>query len=104
VALEAKGFDATAAFAREELGALLGADFAQGLRLVAGSAWGQADGFGGSYSHALPGHAYARTVLAAPDDRLLFAGEACSPTDFSTAHGALATGVSAAAAALALLG
>jgi len=104
VRLEAEGLDATAAFAREELGALLGAGFAQGLRLVAGSAWGQADGFGGSYSHALPGHADARTVLAAPDDRLLVAGEACSPTDFSTAHGALTTGVSAAAAALALLG
>lgn len=102
--LEAEGIDATAAFAREELGALLGSDIARGLRLVAASAWGQADGFGGSYSHALPGHADARATLAAPDDGLLFAGEACSRTDFSTAHGALATGEAAAAAALALLG
>ncbi|MFV0623058.1 flavin monoamine oxidase family protein [Sphingomonas sp. ac-8] len=101
--LESAGADASAAFAREELGALLGSDFARGLRLVAASAWGQADGFGGSYSHALPGHADARTTLAGPDDRLLFAGEACSRTDFSTAHGALATGEAAADAALALL-
>jgi monoamine oxidase len=104
VALEAEGLDAATAFAREELGALLGTRFANGLRLVAGSAWGRTDGFGGSYSHALPGHADARAVLAAPDDRLLFAGEACSATDFSTAHGALATGEAAAEAALAALG
>lgn len=103
-ALEAEGPDASAAFARQELGALLGAGFARGLRLVAASAWGQADGFGGSYSHALPGHAEARAVLAAPDDRLFFAGEACSRTDFSTAHGALTTGEAAAEAVLAVLG
>ncbi|MBM7406815.1 MULTISPECIES: flavin monoamine oxidase family protein [Sphingomonas] len=103
-ALERAGADATAGFAREELGALLGADFPRGLRLIAASAWGQADGFGGSYSHALPGHADARAVLAGPDDRLFFAGEACSASDFSTAHGALASGEVAAEAALAALG
>jgi monoamine oxidase len=102
-ALEAEGLDAAVAFARAELGALLGAKFAKGLRPVAASAWGQADGFAGAYSHALPGHAGARAVLAAPDDRLFFAGEACSAADFSTAHGALATGEAAAEAALALL-
>jgi monoamine oxidase len=36
-------------------------------------------------------------VLAAPvDDRLFFAGEACSPHFFSTAHGAYESGVTAA--------
>jgi monoamine oxidase len=36
-------------------------------------------------------------VLAAPvDDRLFFAGEACSTNDYSTAHGAYRTGVKAA--------
>jgi monoamine oxidase len=51
----------------------------------------------GSYSYALPGKADCRGMLAAPvDDRLFFAGEACSPTDFSTAHGAYLTGIAAA--------
>ncbi len=59
---------------------------------------------GGSYSYALPGHAGDRAVLAAPvDDRLFFAGEACSANDFSTAHGAYLTGRAAAEAALAAL-
>jgi len=43
-------------------------------------------------------------VLAAPvDDRLFFAGEACSPNFFSTAHGAWLSGITAADAALARL-
>jgi monoamine oxidase len=58
----------------------------------------QADPFArGSYSHALPGHADDRFVLAAPvGDQLFFAGEACSPEHFSTAHGAYMTGIEAA--------
>ncbi len=41
---------------------------------------------------ALPGRAGERAVLAAPvDGRLFFAGEACSPHAFSTAHGAWET-------------
>ena len=42
----------------------------------------------GAYSFALPGYADRRALLAEPvDDRLFFAGEACSLHDFSTAHG-----------------
>jgi len=53
----------------------------------------------GSYSAALPGHAHRRADLAAPlDDRLFFAGEACSPDFFSTCHGAHLSGIAAAAA------
>jgi monoamine oxidase len=37
------------------------------------------------------------------DDRLFFAGEACSPDFFSTAHGAYETGTATAEAALASL-
>ena len=45
-----------------------------------------------------------RAALAAPvDGRLLFAGEACSRHDFSTAHGAYRTGVAAADQAIAAL-
>ncbi len=51
----------------------------------------------GSYSAAEPGHAHRRTDLAAPlDDRLFFAGEACSPDFFSTCHGAHLSGIAAA--------
>jgi len=55
----------------------------------------------GSYSYAVPGHADDRASLARPvDDRLFFAGEACSPNFFSTAHGAYETGIAAGEAAL----
>jgi len=50
----------------------------------------------------LPGKADCRqTLAAAVDGRLFFAGEACSKHDFSTAHGALLTGIAAANEALA---
>ena len=76
---------------------LLGADFARGLAPLAVTAWGREPTILGSYSHALPGSADARAVLARPvSPRLCFAGEACSPRDFSTAHGAWETGIAAA--------
>ena len=42
-------------------------------------------------------------VAAPVDNRLFFAGEACSPHFFSTAHGAYETGTAAAEEALASL-
>jgi monoamine oxidase len=71
---------------------------------LAATAWLQDPWSRGSYSFALPGHADDRAVLAAPvDDRVFFAGEACSPNFFSTAHGAWMSGITAAEAALAAL-
>jgi monoamine oxidase len=71
---------------------------------LAATAWLQDPWSRGSYSFALPGHADDRARLAAPvDDRLFFAGEACSPNFFSTAHGAWMSGVAAAEAALSSL-
>ncbi|HEY2050535.1 MAG TPA: NAD(P)/FAD-dependent oxidoreductase [Caulobacteraceae bacterium] len=100
-ALEAEGPGAFSDFAREELAAALGSDFARALEPLAESRW-SADPFSrGAYSHAKAGFADRRGVLAAPlEDRIFFAGEACSPHDFSTAHGAYDTGVAAAEAAL----
>jgi monoamine oxidase len=100
-ALEAEGPGAFGDFARQELAATLGSDFAGRLEPLAESRW-SADPFSrGAYSHAKPGFADRRAVLAAPlEDRIYFAGEACSPHDFSTAHGAYDTGVAAAEAAL----
>jgi monoamine oxidase len=95
--LEANGDAAFFDFASGELTALLGSDFAKRIRPIRVHRWG-ADPFArGSYSYARPGKADQRTVLATPvDERLFFAGEACSRNDYSTAHGAWLTGVTAA--------
>jgi monoamine oxidase len=67
------------------------------------TAWGRDPFARGSYSYALPGHADARATLATPlDGRVFFAGEACSPYDFTTAHGAYLTGIEAADEMIAL--
>ncbi len=96
-ALEQGGEQAFFDFAVTELTGLIGSGFARRLAPIAGHWWG-ADPFArGSYSSALPGQAGCRAILAMPvDDRLFFAGEACSPHDFSTAHGALLSGLEAA--------
>ena len=96
-AMEDAGDAGRLAFATEELSRLLGADFARRLQPIAGSWWHKEPSIGGAYSHALPGYADQRAVLASPpNERLCFAGEACSAHDFSTAHGAWASGISAA--------
>lgn len=93
-ALEARD---AAAFAVDELVALLGSAWRARLTPLHVTRWRREAWIGGSYSHALVGHAGARAVLAQPvDARLFFAGEACSPHDFSTAHGAYQSGVAAA--------
>ena len=73
-------------------------NFRKKLKPLAESRWAHDPFARGSYSHALPGHADKRAVLAAPvDGRLFFAGEATSPNFFSTAHGARDSGKRAAA-------
>jgi monoamine oxidase len=96
-ALEAAGEGALAAEAINEIVALLGSDFRRKLKPLAESRWGHDPFARGAYSHALPGHAGKRAVLAAPvNGRLFFAGEATSPNFFSTAHGARDSGERAA--------
>ena len=95
--LEDAGEGAIAAQAIDEIVALLGSDYRRRLKPLAESRWAHDPFARGSYSHALPGHAGARAVLAAPvDGRLFFAGEATSPNFFSTAHGARDSGERAA--------
>ena len=95
--LEDGGDGALAAQAIDEIVALLGADFRKLLKPLAESRWAHDPFARGSYSHALPGHAGKRAILAAPvDGRLFFAGEATSPNFFSTAHGARDSGERAA--------
>ena len=102
--LEADGEAAFFDFAVSEFKGLLGSGFIRRVKPIHIHRWG-ADPFSrGSYSYALPGMADCRATLAAPvDDRLFFAGEACSTTgDFSTAHGGYLTGVAAAEQAIAV--
>ena len=100
--LEAGGEPAFADFAIGELVGLLGSDFAQRVKPLHLHRWGVDPFARGSYSYALPGKADCRAILAAPvDDRVFFAGEACSRSDYSTAHGAYLTGVAAADQAIA---
>lgn len=95
--LEDAGDGALAAQSIDEIVSLLGSDFRRKLKPLGESRWAHDPFARGSYSHALPGHAGARAVLAAPvDGRLFFAGEATSPNFFSTAHGAQESGVRAA--------
>jgi monoamine oxidase len=95
--LEAEGEAAFASFAIGQLASLLGEGLRKRLHPIAATAWARDPYARGSYSHAMPGHADARSILAAPvDERLFFAGEACMVHDFSTAHGAYRSGVAAA--------
>jgi monoamine oxidase len=95
--LESRGENAFFAFALEELTGLLGKNFAKRVKPARMHCWGIDPFARGSYSFALPGHADCRSQLAVPiNDRLFFAGEACSAHDFSTAHGGWYTGVAAA--------
>jgi len=102
--LEQEGEAGFANFATEQLAALIGNDIRKRLELIAASNWVRDPWARGSYSRARPGHADARQVLAAAvDQRLFFAGEACSRDDFSTAHGAYRSGVVAAEQAISAL-
>ncbi len=95
--LEKAGEAAFFEFAASELSGVFGSDFVHRLKPIRVHRWG-GDPFAlGSYSYASPGNADCRATLAEPvDNRLFFAGEACSRHDFSTAHGGYLTGVAAA--------
>jgi monoamine oxidase len=103
--LEDLGEGAFGAESIEQIVKLLGSDFRRRLKPLAESRWARDPFARGAYSHALPGHAADRALLAAPvDNRLFFAGEATSPNFFSTAHGAKESGERAAREAMATKG
>jgi monoamine oxidase len=95
--LEQEGRGAITAFAVEELTELLGSNFRRVLTPITETHWARDPWALGSYSHALPGRAADRAILAEPvESRLFFAGEATHPHFFSTAHGAWQSGARAA--------
>jgi monoamine oxidase len=101
-ALEAAGEGAFFDFAVSELTGVFGSSFARRIKPLPMHLW-QRDPFArGSYSYAVPGSGDSRAALGRPvDDRIFFAGEACSPGSFSTAHGGYFTGIAAAEAVIA---
>jgi monoamine oxidase len=101
-ALEADGLAAFFDFAVSDLTRLMGNDFRKRLAPIGMHCWA-ADPFArGSYSYAVPGKSRAREQLAATvEDRVFFAGEACSPEYFTTVQGAYLTGLRAADAVVA---
>jgi monoamine oxidase len=104
VELEKGGIAAFYDFALDELTGIFGAGFKRRVKPIEAHGWWSDPLARGSYSFALPGKADCRATLAAPvEDRLFFAGEACSREDFSTAHGAYRTGLAAADQAIAAL-
>jgi monoamine oxidase len=103
--LESGGEGAFFDFAVEELGRLFGSQLSGRLKPIAFHGWGVDPLSRGSYSYALPGMADCRAALSAPvEDRLFFAGEACSRESYSTAHGAYLTGLAVADRAIEALG
>jgi len=95
-ALERLDDKGAAELALDELASLLGSSFRKRVAPIAVSRWAAEPWIGGSYSHACPGHSDARQRLAeAGDDRIAFAGEAISRSDYSTAHGAFDSGKAA---------
>lgn len=88
---------ASIAFAVDELTSLIGSDIRKHVRPLACSRWEHDPFAAGSYSYAHVGHAGARATLQRSiEDRIFFAGEACSKEFFATTHGAYFTGREAA--------
>jgi monoamine oxidase len=105
VEAEAAGPDAMAGRASDALVHAFGSAVRRHLRAFATTAWGSDPDILGGYSCALAGQAHLRPLLAEPlEDRLFFAGEACSLHAYGTAHGAAETGIDAAEAVAKTLG
>jgi monoamine oxidase len=92
--LERAGQAAAIDFAKEKLAKAFGSGIKKHVTRAIVTAWAGDPWIKGSYSAALPGQAHQRAALARPiEDRLFFAGEACSTEFYATAHGAYITGV-----------
>jgi len=95
--LEDAGTAASVATLTDHLVAAFGSDIRKALteRTIV-TAWKDDPWTLGAYSIATPGNAHQRAELARPiDDILFFAGEATSPSHFSTCHGAYLSGIAA---------
>lgn len=102
--LDRAGEAAAIDFALAALVEAFGSDIRARVRRTLVTHWASDPDVRGAYSCALPGCADHRERLFEPvGERILFAGEAVSRADFSTAHGAHLSGLSAAERAAALV-
>jgi len=87
------GHDAQAEAAIAHLALLLGNEVRRAVTAIGTTPYDRDPLLGGGYSYCRAGLGNRRSDLAAPiEDRLLFAGEACSIEHTGTAHGAWITG------------
>ena len=94
MALEAAGADAAIDFARSELREIFGTRIDRHLVKAHFTRWGRNTLTRGSYASALPGAYPLRRVLREPvAERVWFAGEACSPSEWATVGGAYKSGI-----------
>jgi monoamine oxidase len=99
--IEKQGTSAMADFAESYLVKIFGADIKHAIVGRDASHWRSDPYIGGGYSYAVPGAAGVRDLLSQPiNDRLFFAGEACSIPHFGTVNGANESGFAAANAVL----
>ena len=92
------------AVAHDELAGVFGADLVRRIRRTTATAWLSDPWARGSYSAARPGFAHCRAVLTQPvDDRVFFAGEACTSNAFGAIHGAFTSAAEAAGHVVAAL-
>ena len=97
------GQAALADFALGELVGEFGGEIRKHLRPIANTAWAIDPWLQGAYSYATPGNHGARSALGEPiENRLFIAGEATSPHNPSSLHGAYESGLRAAQQILAL--
>jgi monoamine oxidase len=102
--LEAAGEAAAIEHALSELSTMLGGELRRQFDRGAATAWALDPFARGSYSHCLPGRHGARVLLTRPvGGRLVFAGEHTEQSAYGTLHGALRSGLRAAAEARRLL-
>jgi len=102
--LESHGTKAMTNFAEEYLVKAFGSDIRKARIGADASHWRSDRHIGGGYSYALPGAAGVRDLLNNPiNNRIFFAGEACSIPHFGTVNGANESGFAAAEAAIVAL-
>ena len=99
--LEKQGTAAMVDFAESYLVKAFGSDIRKARIGADASHWRSDPYIGGGYSYAVPGAAGVRDTLTNPiNNRIFFAGEACSIPHFGTVNGANESGFAAAEAAL----
>ncbi len=104
-ALEEEGIEGGLAFGLEELRKIFGDEVDKEFVKGHVTRWGRNPFTLGSYASAEPGAFPLRKALRAPvGERIWFAGEACSPTNWAMVHGAHLSGQRAAREVVRVLG